>query len=380
MKVIVIQEEGRYGGPHKRMIDVAKGLKMTGIDCLLIFSSLNAEILKSKLANENVNYNLVRLHRLTKELNHFIFYCIFFVPEIYSLFKVIRKENANLVHVIGSSQWKGLLASKLAQVPVVWEVNDSKTSFFIKKIFDFLKCSLVKDFIAASKRSYSYYLKDSPKINYTIIQSPIDTNYFDISKVNDTKTRLPENKINIVNVGNISPVKGQHTIIEALKVLEQKDSSRKIHVSCIGRVWESQKEYYLNLKQKLKENDILNLDFLGGSDEIREHLSEANIYLCSSEFESSPIALWEAMSMGLPIITTNVGDVQEIIEYNKAGIVVPTKNPKKMAQAILKLISNPNLAQELGRNARLTAEREFDLKSCVEKHENYYHKVLESAY
>jgi glycosyltransferase involved in cell wall biosynthesis len=76
--------------------------------------------------------------------------------------------------------------------------------------------------------------------------------------------------------------------------------------------------------------------------------------------------------MQKPIIATNIRGCREAVEDGKTGILVPQKNPKGLARAIIYLLENPDEAERLGENARQKAIKEFDENLVFEKLKNAY--------
>ena len=81
---------------------------------------------------------------------------------------------------------------------------------------------------------------------------------------------------------------------------------------------------------------------------------EFDIFINTTNFDNTPLSVMEAMALGLPIISTNVGGMPFLIEHNVDGLLVDKENPEQMAKAILNLIEENN--QEIRKNARLKAE------------------------
>ena len=112
--------------------------------------------------------------------------------------------------------------------------------------------------------------------------------------------------------------------------------------------------------QKLIEN--LNLQkrvfLMGTTDKVEEVLSKAKIFVLSSDYEGMPNALMEAMTVGLPCISTDCpcGGPKKLIKDKQNGLLVPCKNEGELALAMEKLLSSKNLAEEIGINARKTAQ------------------------
>ena len=96
--------------------------------------------------------------------------------------------------------------------------------------------------------------------------------------------------------------------------------------------------------------------------------------MCSSVKEGLSYTLIEAMQAGLPIIATDVGGNSELIQNNKTGRLVNSKNPQQIAENIIKLIDNPTLGKKLGEQARNNSI-EFNLKKMIKKTKAVYNQL-----
>jgi len=94
--------------------------------------------------------------------------------------------------------------------------------------------------------------------------------------------------------------------------------------------------------------------------------SHYNIFLNTSNFDNMPVSVIEAMALGLPVISTNVGGMPYLINNKKNGILVPKNNPKKMASAIINLIESPKKYEKIAINARALVT-DFDFEIIKEK-------------
>ncbi len=117
--------------------------------------------------------------------------------------------------------------------------------------------------------------------------------------------------------------------------------------------------------------------FLGIRRDVPELMNTADAYLMSSSWEGMPMVLLEASATGLPIVATHVGGNPEIVLDGKTGFLVPSKNPKALAQAMLRLMSIPERErQKMGEAARRHIEANFSLDRVVEQWEILYRELL----
>jgi len=90
-----------------------------------------------------------------------------------------------------------------------------------------------------------------------------------------------------------------------------------------------------------------------------------DVYVCSSLKEGFPFSLLEAMSAGLPIVTTKVGGISEMIKDNQSGLLVKPADPKELAEKIIEVIDNKSLAEKLGTEAQIRVRQDFSLEKMI---------------
>ena len=109
-----------------------------------------------------------------------------------------------------------------------------------------------------------------------------------------------------------------------------------------------------------------------------EFYSSLNIYAQTSSTEGSPLTIKEAMAASLPIISTNVGGISEILENNKSGILVKANDIDDFVSELLKMINmNLNSLKILGNNAREYAKKNFSIEDNALNYYKLYKKKIE---
>lgn len=109
------------------------------------------------------------------------------------------------------------------------------------------------------------------------------------------------------------------------------------------------------------------VDVLGHVDGIEHLLSEADIVTLPSYREGTPKILLEAAAMGKPIVATDVPGCREVVQDGENGYLVPAKDPAALAQAIIKIIDDPQKAREMGLKGRRLVEAEFCVNTVINK-------------
>jgi L-malate glycosyltransferase len=117
--------------------------------------------------------------------------------------------------------------------------------------------------------------------------------------------------------------------------------------------------------------------FLGRRDDVPEILASCDIAVLPSLAEGLPNAVLEYMAAGLPCIVSSVGGNAELVEDGITGLLVPAQDSAALAMAILNLLRNSGLAQQIARNGREFIERNFSFERLVEQVEQLYAELLQ---
>jgi glycosyltransferase involved in cell wall biosynthesis len=103
------------------------------------------------------------------------------------------------------------------------------------------------------------------------------------------------------------------------------------------------------------------VDFVGAVNDPSHHISQCHVLVLTSEHESTPNAILEAMSLGLPVISTPAGDVEEIVADRLRGFVVPFEDDAILADRLVMLAVNADLRREMGIRARSWVREEYSI-------------------
>ncbi|MBK8467150.1 MAG: glycosyltransferase family 4 protein [Chloracidobacterium sp.] len=189
---------------------------------------------------------------------------------------------------------------------------------------------------------------------------------------------LPENKTILMTVGQFIERKGCWVLLESLKQL--KDAGREFVF-----VWLSTTLPDAETLKKVESYGLGSSFRLIDSEEIgqtREDmltlLSSADIFILASLQEGLPIALIEAMALGLPCITTNVNAIPEAILDGQTGVLVPPRDSIQLSKAIASLLDDPLHRDSLGAAAKKTAFDKFNAQTTAERTLKLYDDVWQT--
>ena len=172
----------------------------------------------------------------------------------------------------------------------------------------------------------------------------------------------------IVSVGRLTAEKGHEYLIEALNLLNTKFNRQNFTATIVG-----DGALKTDLERLVNRYHLSNwIQMPGFCDDIFPMLSTAHLFVLPSLHESSPNALIEAMSVGLPCIASGVGGVLDLIDHQENGLLIPPQATEALAEAINYLLTDRKLAAYLGKNARLRIEEMFDNDRSIQQLEEVY--------
>ena len=165
-------------------------------------------------------------------------------------------------------------------------------------------------------------------------------------------------------VGRLAPPKDLMTLLEAVKAL----SDGVLLVVGDGELRPQVEKY---VQEHGLEGGVR---LLGQRSDIPEILAASDIFVLSSFWEGLPYTIIEAMMAGLPVVATRVGGVPELVEDGVTGFLVPPKDPGALAEALRKLVEDPELRRKMGEAGRKKALKEFTLDRMLRETERVYEK------
>lgn len=293
-------------------------------------------------------------------------------------FSAILREN-EIYHI--HSPWSdvnsfiALVASKLTGLPLsiqarAHDIHRKDSAFALSEKFGNSK------FIVTNTRYNEKYIKEilepSQWNKIKLIYNGIDLDNF-----NPGKRKLKNNKeIYLLCVARLIPQKGLTYLLKAFDIIKKKGFNFKCKI--IGGTEEPRyRDYYHNLLQLNKDLGLEEYVFIEGVKPFEYTLQQYNnadifVLPCIIAEDGSrdiiPNVLIEAMAMKLPVISTTVTGVPEIVDNEQNGILVSPNDEKELADSIIRLIENVKLRHKLGEKARFKVEQRFDINKNIQSY------------
>jgi len=375
LHIVNILEEGAIGGPQRRSLAVARELSErpagAGADTTLLFPR-GADALKHACAAMGVSTAQLPIDTLSRQPKAALRYVATSIPQILSMARWLRKTKPDVVHVSGGSFcFKGPIAARLAGVPFLWHLNDTKSDRKVRRTFQvvatlFRPAHLI--FAAhAVQRSYAEWLPRG--VEGSIVPAPHRSDLLDLSRA-DFADPYPEAcGQRILMLSNINTVKG---LDDALDAIQQVNAHATLFIA--GGVKSTQEAYFKQLQDRVAK-DGLPVVFLGHCSDVGPYLLHADMSLCASLAEASPLSVWEAAATGKAIVSTDVGDVARELPDEEAALIVAVGDSQAMANALDRIASDESLRTRLGNAAR----QRMQLATSVEQVGNLSLNAYEKA-
>jgi glycosyltransferase involved in cell wall biosynthesis len=253
----------------------------------------------------------------------------------------------------------GGLAGYACGIPVVGTLhsagNDRRYSRLRKSLESWVLRSLDQQAIAVGSQTALTHGPRLGKRNIQVVDNAVD----EINPLTDNEREAIRSEwlddpdgIIIISVGRFSAVKAYDDLLRAFKIVRQANPNTFLLLVGDGRMrpeWEK-------LAADLNVTEAVS--FLGMRDDTQKLLCASDLYASSSIIEGMPLSVMEALAAGLPVIATQVGDMPAII-HPEHGILVPPRQPDRMAGEILQLLADRHRMQEMGKHARRFAEANF---------------------
>jgi glycosyltransferase involved in cell wall biosynthesis len=293
---------------------------------------------------------------------------------------LIAEQKINLVHTHGSKDtWVGAMAARLSADKTLLVRTRHNTypvsrhmlnRLLYQRLIDKLvvNCSYVK------ARFEEDGLVAPEKIS--LIYSGVDLREYNV-KGNGEKIReefnLSTDQQLVGMVAYIIPRKGHRYFIEAAaRVIAAWGD--KVKFMMVG---DGDDDLECELRQKVAalglDNQII---FAGFRRDIPSILAALDIFVMPSTDEALARAITEALAMQKAVIATRVGGIPDIVRHRRTGLLVSPADAEELAQAVLTLLADRELAHTLGCNGRKLVEEEFSVEAMVDKTERLYYDLL----
>jgi len=366
MRVCHLVSGDLWAGAEVQAYSLIKGLsKVEGI--LVEVITFNEGILSSKLREDGISLDIVPESKTNV------------ISMIKRIVSILWNKKTDILHTHGFKEnFIGGIAAKLCFLKAVVRTHHGQGMLrskglngWVEKINAHL---LTKHHISVSEDLREFLKKNSyGQSKITTIHNGIDFERMYLGKGSDflrNDFNIGENVIVIGTMGRMEPIKGHKYFIEGARLILEKEKNICFVIVGDGALMEEMRNYAekLNITQQIR--------FAGFRHDSVNCLMMFDIFALTSVHEGIPITLLEAMSLGKPIVATNVGGIPEVIENKYSGILIPSKNPSSFADACLMVLNNNSLREKLCVNARTEVRKRFSLEENIVRTVQLYSSLI----
>lgn len=256
-------------------------------------------------------------------------------------------------------------------------IYHGKRNFEKSGIYEIQTLKIAKNVSGRTEWDYAVAKQINPSIKYYICNETLRQSFYGV-KWNLDKV---ERHSIFVSQSNY-PIKGFHLMIDALNLIINKYPDIKLYTTGKSPLGLSineklrQSSYHAYLGKLIKKHDLAGqVVFLGELNEIemRDRFLRTHVFVCCSSIENSPNSVGEAMLLGVPTVSSDVGGVKDMIKDEVDGFLYPYDETYMLAHYIDKVFSDDRLAEEISENsqkhAEITHSREKILSRTIEIYE-----------
>ena len=293
---------------------------------------------------------------------------------LYRLVRKIREIQPDIVHTRNWGGMDAIIAARLAGCRSVvhgehgWGMDDPQGNNRKRKLLRRLLSLGVTEFTAVSQQ-IKVWLENDVRVFKPVTQIYNGVDF--VSGQNGggegnirQELNLPESALLIGTVGRLDPIKDQAGLIEVFSKL--RESLADCHLLIVGDGPERK-----NLKQKQVEG----VHLLGMRADVTDILKSLDVFVLPSLNEGISNTILEAMAAGLPVVATAVGGTPELIETEKNGLLVESRDYPALTAALLRYAKDKDMRVEHGRINSAIIREKFSVLAMVANYESVWRRV-----
>lgn len=366
MRILHISSVKTFGGGERHLVDLTRGLTMRGHDVFVALRPTNqwqerllflppGNIFHASIRNSFGVFSAQRIARFTAE------------------------KNIEIVHAHAARDY--IPASLVCRLAKNSKFVLTRHVLFPMKPFHRFTLTNVARAIAVSEAVAANLRAVFPSRKIEIIPNGINAE----SLTEEERKRrreefrflhdIPFDASVIGTIGELKELKGQRDFVLAANEIAKENENAFFLV--VGRDNSANQQFRRELKRLVK---VFNLEkrflFLEWVEDLPGLLAALDIFVSASHSESFGLAILEAMVNRTPIVATETEGAKALLRNNESALLVPLKEPLKLARAIEELLKSTEKREGFAKNAQTFAGEEFSLDKMIEKTEELYKEIL----
>lgn len=366
MKILHISGAKGWGGNEQQMIYLFPELKVLGVENIVL--GVKDSVLQQYCYNLDIKFFEAKGKKLNKFKNY-----------IY-LRSIVNEFQPNIIHLHTSDSLTFFTLSDLffhLKVKAVFSKKGmgSSSSFLSKLKYNYKGITSIVCVSNTVKRDLSKILNIKAKNKTIVIHDCISLDILNLTPTLDLReTYKIDSGFKIVgNIANHSNAKDLPTLINVVDEVVNKQNRKDIKFIQIGEFTKKTTELKQLVKDKGLENAIIFTDKIENASSL---VPQLDVFLMTSEREGGPTSVLEAMLIGTPVVSTQVGVISDVIQNEENGFIAPVKDFKKLANKVLTILDDKNLQLEFTSKSKAIIKNEFTSEIISKILHEHFKKIL----
>ena len=360
MKILQILPELQVGGVETGTIDFAKYLIEKGHSSYVI--SHGGELVSELEANGTKHFTLP-VHQKSLWV---------MVRMVKAVRQIIIDHDIDIVHARSRvPAWIAFFACRKTKAAFITTCHGYYRHPFFSQVMGWAKFVIVPSTVIAKHMRETFHV---PFEHIRYIPRSVNLEKFAGLTKEINNPHMPI----IAIIGRITPLKGHVYFIRAMAQVVRSYPRARIWI--IGDAPKKKPTYKQEVEMSVKRWGLTNhIEFLGNRQDVPQLLAKVDVVVMSSIYpESFGRVMLEAQAAGVPVVATRVGGLMDIIDDNQTGLLVEPKDTEAMAQAVLKILQNANLANNLVQQAKEKIKTHYTLEHMAGQTLAVYEELLRS--
>ncbi len=362
MNILILSTHMNTGGITEYIFKLARGLSSKH----RLYVVTGGGALVDEMTSLGVAHTLMNIYTKS-ELSPKIYFAIG------PLLKLIKENNIDVIHCqTRVTQVLGFFLSKLSGKPYVATCHGFYKKRLVRRIFpcwgkytiaisEAVRDQLIDDFGVRPER-------------VILVHHGLRASRFPFADEATRKAKREElhvnNRVVIGIIARLSKEKGHSVLLKAMRRIIEKVPNALLLIVGTGRIEQELKMLAQNLKL---EDHVWFHDVVHFTPEI---LPVLDVFAMPSLQEGLGFSMMEAQSVGVPVVASRVGGIPDVIIDGKTGLLVAPGNVDSLSEAIIQLLTNKKMADDIRHAARQRIESEFSLEKMIEKTAAVYEKAV----
>lgn len=366
MKILHISGAKGWGGNEQQMMYILPELAKKEVENLVF--GINNSVLKDKCSKQSIAFIGVKDRKLNKWRSYTL------------LKKIIKDFQPEIIHLHTSDSLTFYVIAKVLfgvkQKTVFSKKGMGTSSSFLSNLkYNFKALSSIICVSNSVKRDLGKILNEKSKSKTVVIHDCVSLEILNLEpNLNLRETHKIDSEFKIIgNIANHSNAKDLPTFVNVVDEVVNKLNRKDIKFIQIGEFTKNTPELLQLVKNKRLEDVIIFTDKIENASSL---VTQFDAFLMTSQREGGPTSVLEAMLLGTPVISTQVGVVPDVIQDGENGFIAPVKDVKKLANKLITLLNDENLKSQFVSKSKAIIENEFTAENIAKQTKKEYQRVM----